>query len=109
MRLSPRVTSAVARLELTPAALGDLAAIDRHGAAEFGEAAADAYAAGLRRAFDQLELYPLSSPARPEFGEAIRCRSYRAHRVLYAVDDDHVIVVRILHHAQEAPDSLNHD
>ena len=109
MRLLPRVTFAVARLELTPAALGDLAEIDRHGAAEFGEAAADAYAAGLRRAFDQLESYPLSSPARPEFGEGIRCRSYRAHRVLYTVDDDLVIVVRVLHHAQDARGVLNHD
>jgi toxin ParE1/3/4 len=99
----------VAKLELTPAALGDLANIDERGAAEFGEAAADAYAAGLRQAFDQLERFPMSSPARPDFGEAIRCRNYRAHRILYTVDDDLVVVVRVVHHAQDVPSVLNSD
>ena len=96
----------MASLELTPLALRDLEEIDRDGARDFGSRAADAYAAGLRRAFDLLELYPNSSPARPDFGEGLRSRAYRAHRILYTFDGDTVLVVRILHHLRDVSRAL---
>jgi toxin ParE1/3/4 len=96
----------MASLELTPLALLDLEEVDHDGARDFGERAADAYATGLRRAFDLLELYPLSSPARPDFGAGVRSRVYRAHRILYTFDGDTILVVRILHHSRDVSRAL---
>lgn len=96
----------MAELELTPAARDDLSEIDSHGAAEFGKHAADRYARGLRRAFDQLARFPHSAPARPDFGEGIRCRAYRSHLILHLVEGNSVLVVRILHHSRDVSQAL---
>jgi toxin ParE1/3/4 len=96
----------VADLRLTSAALADLAEIDEYGVAAFGDEAAEAYSRGLSRIFDMLEQYPRSAPARPDYGEGIRCRAYREHLVLHTVDGDNVLIVRVLRHSRDVRRAL---
>jgi toxin ParE1/3/4 len=96
----------VPKLQLTAAAIADLDDIDAYGAAHFGEDAADSYAAALRHALDLLEGFPRSAPSRDDFGPGIRCRSFRSHLILHVVENETVLVVRILHHTQDVKRAL---
>ena len=96
----------MADLQLTSAAFADLAEIDEYGVAAFGEEAAEAYSRGLKRVFDMLERYPLAAPARPDYGDGIRCRVYREHLVLHTADSDDVLIVRVLHHSRDVKQAL---
>ena len=97
----------MAELDLTPAALADLAEIDEHGVASFGADAAEACSRGLSRVFDVLERYPRSAPARPDYGKGIRCRVYREHLVLHTADASKVVIVRVLHHSRDVRQALD--
>lgn len=90
------------KLILTPAARGDMVEIDEWGYQQFGKEVADNYSSKLFSAFDQLADYPLSGKAVPEYGKAYRCLIHRRHRIFYAVNDDVVRIIRILHHAMDA-------
>jgi toxin ParE1/3/4 len=97
----------VVELRYSIAAQSDLAEIEEYGAANFGNEASEAYSRGLAKAFDMLERYPRSSPERPDYGEGIRCRVYREHLVLHMVDDDDVLIVRVLHHSRDVKRALD--
>lgn len=91
----------MAKLVLTPAARSDLIEIDEWGYQQFGASVADQYSRQLSAAFDQLAEYPLSGSAAPKYGKAYRCLVHRRHRIFYIVDQNEVLIVRILHHAMD--------
>jgi toxin ParE1/3/4 len=95
-------TPGVAEIVVSSAARADLAEIDAYSARHFGEEAADAYLRGFNEAFDQLRQYPLAGKAREELGQDIRCLTHCRHRIFHVVKDDIVLIVRIVHHAQNA-------
>jgi toxin ParE1/3/4 len=97
----------MARLQLTSNALEDLNEIHDFGIASFGLKAAETYSRGLQKAFDLLEFYPHSAPARPDIGEGMRCRVYREHLIIHSVEGDEVLVVRVLHHARDLTNALD--
>lgn len=92
----------MAKLILTPAARVDMVEIDEWGFQQFGKEVADSYSRKLRSAFDQLANHPQSGKAVPEYGKAYRCLMHRRHRIFYAVNNDVVRIIRILHHAMDA-------
>jgi toxin ParE1/3/4 len=92
----------MAKLILTPAARGDMVEIDEWGYQQFGKEVADNYSRKLLSAFDQLADHPLSGKATPEYGKTYRCLIHSRHRIFYAVNDDVVRIIRILHHAMNA-------
>lgn len=100
-RLSLSATFGVARLKLSAAARGDLAAIDDYGVAQFGEHIAAEYARGFHEVFSTLSQYPQLGVLRPEFREGTRCKLHRSHLIFYRVANDTVFVQRILHHSQD--------
>jgi plasmid stabilization system protein ParE len=65
------------------------------------DAVADDYLTGLEAACGKLQIYPemaaIYSRIRPE----IRCLTYRSHRIFYRLSAGAVLIVRILHHAQD--------
>ena len=63
----------------------------------FGEAQADRYLAGLRSTFDFLASNPRSARERREFEPPVRIHRYRAHVIVYAVDDEGVLIIRVRH------------
>jgi toxin ParE1/3/4 len=72
----------------------------------FGPDVADDYFLGFDEAFDPLADHPLVGEARPELGKDIRCLVHRRHRIFYAVQEDRVLIVRIVHHAMDARRAL---
>lgn len=96
----------MADLRLTPAARRDLELIREYGTAEFGAEVARQHLQGFARCFALLRRYPLAGEARPEFDLAIRSLSHRPHRLLYQVDGNRVLIVRILHYRQDVHGAL---
>lgn len=76
------------------------------GARERGAAVSDRHMAGFERLFELLREQPFAGQERPEFARRVRSLSHRPHRILYRLDGDTVLIVRILHHAQDAPRAL---
>ena len=96
----------MARIRLSAAARSDLARIDDYSAERFGDEVAADYVRGFADVFEQLQRFPLSGQARPDYREGTRCKLHRSHRILYRVTDDVVFIQRILHHSQNVPAHL---
>ena len=96
----------MARVFPTEAARADLVAIREYSIERFGSDVADDYFLGFDEAFDLLSRHPLAGPAMPEFGDGIRCLTHRRHRLFYKVDADIVLIVRVLHAAMDARQTL---
>lgn len=89
-------------VHLSRRAYADLAEIDAHGAAQFGDAAADAYQESFDRAFERLSAYPRIGEAKPDYGEGIRSLVCGRHLILYRIAGDIVQIACVLHHSQDA-------
>lgn len=89
------------RVRLTPAAEVDLTEIDAYGVEQFGEEIADAYTRRIYQVFDLLRRHPLAGQEEADLGKGIRRFTHRNHRIFYRVDDDLVLIVRIIHHARD--------
>ena len=94
------------RFALGRAARLDLKEIGRFSRAHFGLEVAKDYLRGFAIEFARLAQYPESAPLRPDFGDNVRCKVYRSHRILYQTTGAGIRVVRILHHAQSVPDKF---
>ena len=87
------------RLELSLRAQADLDAIRDYTVGQFGAAQAIAYLDAIEAAFRRLLAYPMmGTPAlRPD----IRAFGCRQHQIYYALDDERILVVRVLHKAMD--------
>lgn len=94
------------RVVPTHAARSDLVAIRDYSLEQFGPEAADLYFLGFDEAFDLLSEHPLAGAAYPNLGTGMRCLTHRRHRLLYRVEEDVVLIVRIVHHAMDAQQAL---
>ena len=102
----PNVTRGVAEIRLSPTARADLASIDEYSAEQFGDDVADVYSRGFHEVFDLLRRHPLAGAKKRELGNAVRCFVHRQHRIFYRVDGDLILIIRIIHHAQNARRAL---
>ena len=89
------------RLELSREADEDLQHILRQGTAHYGEASADAYYFSFEASFDLLREYPRAGEADHESGLNLRRLHHGSHRIFYRHDPDRILIVRIIHHAQD--------
>jgi toxin ParE1/3/4 len=92
----------MADLDLSPAARADLLDIRVYSVDQFGLEVANGYFLGFDAVFALLREHPLAGVARSDLGAGIRCLIHRRHRIFYYVDDDTVVIVRIVHHAMDA-------
>jgi toxin ParE1/3/4 len=97
----------MAELEYSVDAVADIDAITAFSVEQFGKAVADAYLAGLEAACNQLRLYPEMAATYPRLRPAMRCLIYRRHRIFYRLTGETVLIVRILHHAQDVKRAMN--
>lgn len=86
------------QLKVSDEAARDLIELHRYGIARYGERHANLYLDGLVAEFQSMLEWPLATRERTEIRPPLRLRVYRAHNVLYAVRNDEVLIVRILHH-----------
>jgi toxin ParE1/3/4 len=96
----------VAEVEFSNAAVIDLSEIDEYSLAQFGEEVGEAYMYGFDAAFALLTDHPHVGRATPEYGKDYRCLVHRKHRIFYLVNDEIVLVVRVIHHAMDASRAL---
>lgn len=89
------------RLDYSADAVADIDEITAFSVEHFGRAVADEYLTGLEVACGKLALYPEMAAVYPRIRPEIRCFSYRSHRIFYRFDAGIVLVVRVLHHAQD--------
>ncbi|MBM9593995.1 type II toxin-antitoxin system RelE/ParE family toxin [Roseitranquillus sediminis] len=85
------------RLELTPAARQDLEAIWDYSARTWFAAQAAHYLRGLQVLLRTLQAFPELARERTEFTPPVRLHAYRRHLVVYRIEADALIVLRILH------------
>jgi len=88
-------------LRLTPRAGQDLTGIWEHGAAQWGEARADAYLRALAHLFDLIAEFPEMSPLRTEFTPPVRLHPHGAHLVVHLEDTAGVLVLRVISNRQD--------
>lgn len=91
------------RLRTAPAARDDIREIRAFSKAAFGAHVARDYLDGLSAMFDLIEARPRTGAPEPELGEGMRSFRYRSHRIYYRLEQDDVLVVRILHQARDVP------
>lgn len=89
------------RFRLTCAAVDDLTAIFLEGIEQFGLPQADAYHKGLSAIFALLADYPHAARLREEISPPVRVHPYKAHLVIYEVDDDDEVIILRVRHGRE--------
>jgi toxin ParE1/3/4 len=87
--------------KLTERADRDVFDIYLFGAERFGPAQADKYHAGLVEAFELLAGRPGIARERNEFDRPIRVHLHGAHAIVFVIEEDHVLIVRVLHGSQD--------
>lgn len=92
----------MADVRFTEAALADLAHIYDWSEAEFGQEVADVYMAKLKKSFALLSRHPEAGTLRTNLRRPYRTLPCSSHRIFYAVDDQGVRIVRVLHVAMSA-------
>lgn len=91
---------------VTPRAGQDIVALYEHGTLTYGLAAATTYAEGLREVFMFLSEFPRATRERDEVSPPVRIYPYRSHLVAYRIEDEDVVVVRVVHQRSEWTEEL---
>ncbi len=94
------------RIRKSDLAESDLLSIYRFGHERFGALQADAYANDLFDVIDLLAHNPLIGRERGEFSKPVRIHPFKAHVIVYRIESDSLVVVRVLHGRQNWPDAI---
>lgn len=87
-------------LVITSPALAELEAIWDYSARNWGTRQAERYLSGLNRSFALLCDMPDIARIRPEFTRPTRVYRAAEHLIFYRVEDDELIILRVLHTRQ---------
>ncbi len=82
---------------LTRRAATDVVDIYVRGVVEFGARQAEAYHGELEVLFEFLAANPLAARERAEFRPPVRIHPFGAHVVVYVIESDDILIVRVLH------------
>lgn len=88
------------RLEITAQAWRDIASINQTSLEQFGAAQAAKYVTGLLNLLDLIASKPHLARVRRGFARPYRAHRHGSHVVFYRIEEDRVIVSRILHGKQ---------
>jgi toxin ParE1/3/4 len=82
-------------------AAGDLQHIAEDGIRNFGEHHARRYTNTLLDAFDRLAVTPYMAPVRQAASGEVRLMPCGSHNILYVIDNEEVVILRVLHGLQD--------
>ena len=99
----------MAKVLMAEAARGDLRDIRVYSKSAFGPIVARAYLEGLRQSFRLLADQPMAGAAEYDLGDNVRGFSYKSHRLYYRIENGHIWIIRILHHARDAASIMDRD
>ncbi len=85
---------------LTPRARRDLDIIWDFTAAKWTYERADKYVTGIIEACETLLIHPEQAPEYIEITPPVRIHRYLSHLIVYRLECDHLLVIRILHMRQ---------
>ncbi|MBD8891549.1 type II toxin-antitoxin system RelE/ParE family toxin [Roseibium litorale] len=88
------------RYRLTPKALSDLEDIWRYSANTWSPDQTDVYIDELSNRFEMIAAAPDMARERTEFTPPVRIHSHRRHLIVYTVEEEEVVVLRLLGGAQ---------
>jgi toxin ParE1/3/4 len=91
---------------LTSAAINDLDRVAAEGALHFGLAQSEVYEQELATMLDTLAEMPYLGPERQASRQAVRLMPCGSHNILYIVENENVVVLRVLHGLQNWFDLL---
>ena len=94
------------RIRKTDLAESDLINIYRYGFDRFGASQADTYANDLFDMFDLLAQSSLIQRERREYSKPMRVHHFKAHVIIYLLEDATLVILRILYGKQNWPDHL---
>ena len=89
------------QIKRTVAADEDLINIYLYGNQNFGQSKAESYYAEINQTFLFLADNPLASPERFEFEPPVRIHAHGKHLIIYTIEDDFILIVRVLHHRMD--------
>ncbi|PKA69008.1 MULTISPECIES: type II toxin-antitoxin system RelE/ParE family toxin [Pseudomonas] len=95
-----------AEYRLTPAAEGDLEAIWRYTAGQWGLEQANRYIDIITAAFTQLAERPKTAPACDDIGTGYRRCSVERHMIYFRITSYGIAIIRVLHDRMEAQRNL---
>lgn len=81
----------------------DLLDIYVTGIGRFGVEQSETFAAGLKRAFAFLADFPRAARERLEIDPPVRAYPYKSHLIVYVIEDDDILTIRIAHGRQDWP------
>lgn len=94
------------RIHKRPLAEEDLINIWTYGYEQWGIAQADSYADDLEEQFKLLAHSPGICRERTEFVPPVRIHRHVSHLIIYTVEDDRIIIVRVLHYRMDLKQRL---
>lgn len=83
-------------VRFTAQADADIVACYLYGFRNFGRDQADRYEQGLRHAIDIIADNPRIAAERPEYTPRVRVHHHGRHYIVYLIERDHVLIVRVL-------------
>ena len=92
--------------KLSKEADNDLIELYVYGYKQFGESRAENYFSELENCFQLLSETPLICRERKEFNPHIRIHHHGRHIVIYLIQTDHILIVRVLHDSMDIQQHL---
>lgn len=94
------------RVKKTTLADEDLINIFIYGNQNFGQSKAENYFKEISRTFLFLAENPLICPERDEFNPPVRIHPHAKHLIIYMVEKDFILIVRVLHNKMNVAQQL---
>lgn len=91
---------------LTREAEADVIEIAKRGLDRWGPGQAQIYHNGLFELFDLIASTPAMARQRTELTPPVRVQRYKAHLVIYLIDDEGVLIVRVRHGREDWQEDL---
>lgn len=91
---------------LTPDAMDDLDQLAAEGAMQFGAAQSSRYVGELVSRFETLAIHPYMAAPHEVDGLQLRLLPSGRHHILYVIENEDVVILRILHALQNWPDLI---
>lgn len=84
----------------------DIAEIENYGTITFGRSRAEKYVDDLFSAFELLAAMPRIAQQHDDLPGKPRIYHFRSHRVIYTIDGEDAVIVRVLHASRNIPRQL---
>lgn len=96
----------MAGFRVSNAAKGDIRKIGRYTQDQWGAVQRRRYLSGLNEKFTALAQTPEIAAERREFDPPVRIHQYEKHLIVYVIDDEGILIVRVLHQSMDVPGQL---